>query len=202
MHQGCAVILAAGTASRMGSAKQLLTLHGCSMLEQVISLALAIDFSRVIAVIGHEENRIQQSIHVADPRFRWVVNPHYQSGQSTSFRLGIEQALPNHRSVTVFLGDQPFIKRETVHQLWERGQESLRELQVPFAIQPMYLEKPGHPVFFGNVYQGQFDCIEGDQGARSVLAAMEQRVFLPVDDPGIHVDIDTPEDFEQALHIS
>ncbi|WP_312108187.1 nucleotidyltransferase family protein [Brevibacillus reuszeri] len=201
MQQGCAVILAAGTASRMGTAKQLLSLQGYPMLEHVIRLVLKADFAQVITVIGHEAERIQHAISIPDPRFQWMVNPAYMLGQSTSFKAGMERALDLHTSVVVFLGDQPFIKSETVQRLWEMGQKNMGERREPFVIQPTYREKPGHPVWFGNVYEGQFDQVEGDQGAKTVLASMK-RIFLPVDDPGIHLDIDTREDFEQAEHIS
>ncbi|MGG1659930.1 nucleotidyltransferase family protein [Brevibacillus sp. NRS-1366] len=202
MHDGCAVILAAGMAARMGSAKQLLPLKGSCMLEHVIKLALVEDFTHVIVVIGHEAERIVQSIQIDDPRFLWHINPLYELGQSTSFKAGIAKALEFHSSVMVFLGDQPFIQSQTVHSLWSFAKRKMQELQEPFVIQPIYQEKPGHPVFFGNICKEQFARLEGDQGAKPIIADMQPRMFLPVDDPGIHLDIDTREDFEQAEHIS
>lgn len=199
MQDGCAVILAAGMAARMGSVKQLLPIKGSYMLEQVIKLALREDFSRVIAVIGHEAERIQAHIQIDDPRFLWQLNPRYRLGQSTSFKAGLEKALEASSSAMVFLGDQPFIEEQTIHAVWTFAKRKQKELQVPFVIQPTYQKKPGHPVFFGNICKQQFASLEGDQGAKPIIAHMQHRLLLPVDDPGIHFDIDTREDLEHSL---
>lgn len=198
MRQVCAVILAAGMSSRMGSAKQLLALHGRYLLEHVIRLALREEFARVVAVIGHEADRISRSIPIDDPRFRWVFNPLYSSGQSTSFKLGIQKALESHTSVMVFLGDQPYVSSQTVHEIWTHGNRMLQEEREAFVIQPVYRERAGHPVFFGNVNSHLFEEVGGDQGAKTIIAGMNRRILLPVDDPGIHFDIDTLADFEEA----
>lgn len=198
MRQVCAVILAAGMSSRMGSAKQLLALHGRYLLEHVIHLALKEEFDQVFAVIGHEADRICRSIPIDDPRFHWVFNPLYRSGQSTSFKLGIRKALESHASAMVFLGDQPCVSSQTVHEVWSHGHRMLQEEQKAFVIQPFYQERAGHPVFFGNVDSRLFEELGGDRGAKAIIAGMNRRILLPVDDPGIHFDIDTLADYEAA----
>lgn len=200
MRQICAVILAAGMSSRMGEAKQLVSLHGRYLLEHVIRLALQEGFAQVLTVIGHEADRIQRSIQIEDTRLRWVINPMYRLGQSTSFTLGIRKALEAHSSAMVFLGDQPFVKSQTVHEVWSHGNQRMQDVQQPFVLQPAYREKPGHPVFFGNVNSALFENLAGDQGAKSIIATMHRRILLPVDDPGIHFDIDTQADLEKAQH--
>ncbi len=198
MRRICAVILAAGMSSRMGSAKQLLDLHGRPLLEHVIGLALKEEFAQVAAVIGHEADKISRSIPIDDPRFQWVFNPLYRTGQSTSFKLGIRKALETHASVMVFLGDQPYVSSQTVHEVWSRGNQMLQQEQEAFVMQPAYQERAGHPVFFGNVSSHLFEELGGDQGAKAIIASMKRRILLPVNDPGIHFDIDTLADFEAA----
>ncbi|MGG0940203.1 nucleotidyltransferase family protein [Brevibacillus centrosporus] len=155
----------------------------------------------MFTVIGHEAERISRSIPIDDPRFHWVFNPLYRSGQSASFKLGIRKALESHASVMVFLGDQPFVNSQTVHEVWAQGNRMLQAEQEPFVIQPFYREKTGHPVFFGNVNSHLFEELGGDQGAKPIIASMNRRILLPVDDPGIHFDIDSLADFEEAQHM-
>ena len=54
-----AIILAAGTSSRMGKPKQLLDLYGKPVLEHVIDAVLDADFTSVTAVIGNEAEKIK-----------------------------------------------------------------------------------------------------------------------------------------------
>lgn len=202
MNQTWAVILAAGRSTRMVAAKQLLELDGEYLLESVIRLVLSADFSRVIAVIGHEAERIEQTIAIRDARFQWVFNPAYPLGQSTSFRLGMEAAMESRAAaVMMFLGDQPFIRRQSVGEVKRAGEELLSRQAEPFVLQPVFEEKPGHPVFFGNPESLLLDAVSGDQGAKPIMASIKHRVFLPIDDPGIHVDLDTQEDVEKARQV-
>lgn len=59
-----AIILAAGTSSRMGKPKQILPLGNRAILEHVIQRSLAEDFSEVIVVIGHEAETIKNMITI------------------------------------------------------------------------------------------------------------------------------------------
>lgn len=192
-----ALILAAGTASRMGTPKQLLKLGQEPMLEHVIRLALAECFSEVIAVIGHEAKAIQETIHVMDARFRWVMSEDYHKGQGTSLNEGMSQISKHH--VMVFLGDLPFISRKTIHDMYHLGTEMLKDCEEPFVVQPSYLGTAGHPVFFGNMEPGWFKEIRGDRGAKAIMGKFKVKKKMPVEDEGILFDIDTPEAYQNAL---
>jgi molybdenum cofactor cytidylyltransferase len=92
------------------------------------------------------------------------------------------------------------VKSQTVHEVWSHGNKRLQDVQQPFVLQPAYRGKPGHPVFFGNVNSALFENLAGDQGAKPIIATMNRRILLPVDDPGIHFDIDTRADYVKAQH--
>lgn len=194
-----ALILAAGTASRMGTAKQLLKLNKEPMLAHVIQLALAECFSEVIAVIGHEANAIQETIHVTDARFRWVINEDYHMGQGTSLKKGMNQISKRHSSVMVFLGDLPFISLKTTHDIFKQGASMLKEYEKSFVVQPSYQGTAGHPVFFGNIKPEWFKEIEGDRGAKAIMDKFKVKKRMPVEDQGVLFDIDTPEAYQKAL---
>ncbi|MFD1705360.1 NTP transferase domain-containing protein [Siminovitchia sediminis] len=194
-----AIILAAGTASRMGTAKQLLNLGEKPMLARVIDLVLTENFSEVIAVIGHEANKIQETIPVPDVRFRWVINENYPMGQGTSLKQGMSQISKHHSSAMVFLGDLPFISRQTIHGIYELGKSMLKDHGEPFVVQPSYQGTAGHPVFFGKMNSKWFEEVQGDQGAKAIMSKFKVKKRLPMEDRGILFDIDTPEAYKRAL---
>ncbi|WP_332630805.1 nucleotidyltransferase family protein [Halalkalibacter flavus] len=197
-HKVCAVILAAGTSSRMGAAKQLLRIKDKKLLEYVLELVLEHSFEKVIVVLGHKAKEIKEGIDCASTRVCWVYNPDYRLGQSTSFVTAIDHIDSPFQSVMFFLGDQPFIESETVSTVLEEGRSRVREGSAPFVIRPIYDEKPGHPIYWGNFKKIDFSTLTGDTGGRGLLQFVEKVNFV-VKDRGILFDIDTLEDYQRAL---
>lgn len=195
-----ALILAAGMSTRMGRPKQLLELDGSYLLEKVICQVLSEDFSKILTVIGHEAEHIQACICIDDQRFHWVVNPDYISGQGSSLKHGIQGIEKDHAAVMIFLGDLPFISKETVQLILQHGLNLLYELQEPFVVQPSFKGIPGHPVFFGNIQKEVFEELKGDHGAKIIMKKIVHRKHIALNDPGVLSDIDTPEDYEQAIN--
>jgi molybdenum cofactor cytidylyltransferase len=192
-----ALILAAGSSTRMGRAKPLLEFRGSYLLEHVIRLTLSLNFSKIIAVVGHQSDQVQTCIRVEDERFQWVVNSHYQAGQSSSLLEGLKNG-EHYSSVMVFLGDQPLISEETIRLVFKRGVDQYGELpNQPFVIRPAFQGTPGHPVFIGNFQMIDFSRLEGDQGAKQIIRNIHHSFLLPVEDPGILIDMDTPEEYEK-----
>ncbi|MBY0123726.1 NTP transferase domain-containing protein [Bacillus sp. S/N-304-OC-R1] len=198
----CAIILAAGTSSRMGMPKQLLQLNGKPLLEHAIGMAVSAEFSEIITVVGCEATNIQRAITVNDPRFRWVVNEEYLSGQGSSLKTGISQVGEQHSGMMVFLGDLPFIENRTIQSIYQAGKEMLKEYDTSFVIQPEYNGITGHPVFFGHPDKKVFMELKGDRGAKIIMNKISMRQSIPVDDSGILFDIDTPDVYHEAISLN
>lgn len=194
----CAIILAAGTSSRMGKPKQMLRLGNRALLEHVIHRSLQENFSEVIAVIGHEANTIKENVLIDSEHFRWVENEDYQSGQSSSLKKGVASLKEHHSNVMVFLGDLPFLSTETIRAIYQCGAERIRETDAPFIIRPTYNKVAGHPVFFGNIDRYLFEQLQGDTGGKAIMNQISDRISLGVEDKGILFDVDTPAQFEEA----
>ncbi|WP_134703089.1 NTP transferase domain-containing protein [Ammoniphilus sp. YIM 78166] len=194
-----ALILAAGASSRMGKPKQLLDLGGKTMLEHVLSPVLRMDFAEIATVIGHQAESIQSRLCIRDSRFRWVLNPHYAKGQSTSLRAGIEALADHCQGVMVFLGDTPWIEQKTMQAVFDKGGELLAFTEGPFVVQPVLQGMPGHPVFFGRVPMKLFSQLQGDRGAKPLIRQIKDHYLLPVADEGVLQDVDTPEDVVRLL---
>ena len=85
------IILAAGEASRFGAPKQLLDYHGEPFVSRVARTALAAGLSPVVVVTG--ANAVPIEAALAGPNVHIARNDDWQSGQSSSIRLGL-QSLP------------------------------------------------------------------------------------------------------------
>lgn len=193
-----AVILAAGSSSRMGEPKQILGLGQSTILEHVIQLALKEDFAEVITVIGNEAQLIQDTIRIEDPRFKWVINEEYLAGQSTSLKAGIGGTSELHGHVMVFLGDTPFITSDTIQKVLQRAENKFLNGRESFVIRPTHQGVAGHPVFFGNVDKSVFAQLQGDTGAKPLFARFDEYVQVEVEDDGILFDVDTKEQYTDA----
>lgn len=197
-QQISAIILAAGTSSRMGQPKQLLLLKGRPLLTYAIESALSQDFMEILTVVGCEAAKIKQSILVSDPRFRWVMNEEYEKGQGLSLKTGMASVDQQSSGIMVFLGDLPFIAGQTVQTIFQAGMEMLTDCKESFVIQPEYNGMTGHPVFFGHLDRSFIELLQGDRGGKALMNNIACRLRFPVDDRGILYDIDTPEIYEKA----
>ncbi len=200
-HDICAIILAAGSASRMGKLKQLLPFGQRSMLEHIIDKVLHMDFVEVYTVIGNGAEEIQQHITIHDARFHWLINEQYQMGQSTSLQLALQHILPRYQHIMIFLGDLPFVTLETIETVAVNGSELLKENEQPFIVRPTYHQMPGHPVFIGHMTEALARKLSGDQGLKSIRHEFTNKMLIPVDNQGVIFDIDTPKDYKKAMDI-
>ena len=84
--------------------------------------------------------------------------------------------------------------------------ETINALIASFRVEPLpiliaaYNGKRGHPVLFSSQIYGEILAAPLDQGAKVVVRKDPSRVReLPLNDPGILADIDTPEDYRRVV---
>ena len=103
-----AIILAAGSSSRMGAGrhKLLLPLAGRPVLAHVLEAVLASSARPVILVLGHQADavRAQVASYLAHPAITIVENPDYLQGMSTSMRAGLEVLMTQARDAEMQVG--------------------------------------------------------------------------------------------------
>lgn len=194
-----AIILAAGSSSRMGRTKQLLKFDEKTMLEMVIENVAAHRFQQIVVVVGYQHKKIMNVISTEDEKIEWVINEKYMEGQSTSFEMGITHMKDSLSSAMFFLGDQPFIQKETIDTIIMAGEEKQKYVSSPFVIRPFYNDEPGHPVLFHKIRSLDITQLSGDEGGKGLMQQIKNKVKLQVDDPFTIMDIDTPKDYERAL---
>ena len=186
-----AVILAAGKASRFGSPKQVALWHNKPLLSYAVDAALASQANFVIVVLGANADACQ--VVLKDRTVHIVNNDAWAEGQSTSLKAGLG-ALNQEVSAAIFLlTDQPLITSSVIDAIIARYQETLAPI-----VWPEFEGKRGNPVLFDKSLFSEMQQISGDVGAKPVLLAhQDDAAGVPVANPGILLDIDTPKDLER-----
>ncbi|MFD6207719.1 MULTISPECIES: NTP transferase domain-containing protein [unclassified Peribacillus] len=193
-----AVILASGMSKRMGTTKQLLMFQGVPLLEYTIRKLLFFPFIKIYAIIGHNSNEIMNLIDIKDQRFEWIFNNMYQEGQSAALQKAI-RTIEDVDGMMVFLADQPLILDETIRQVFNEAATRMKKQEPKCVVQPSFSGKKGHPVFFSSTLFPFFKMLQGDEGGKRIINHSRNHHIIPVGDPGILFDIDTPEDYQILL---
>jgi molybdenum cofactor cytidylyltransferase len=185
-----AVVLAAGTSSRMGRQKLLLPVGaGRPLIRLSVERILAGGLDDVVVVLGRDANEVAAAL--ADLPVRTAVNPGYAEGQSTSLRAGLDALRPGTQAVVVALGDQPLPDPGLIGRLVAGFRETGRPIVVP-----RYRDGRGNPVLFAATVFAELRAVTGDQGGRGVVAADPGRVAEVVVDTPMPADVDTWADYE------
>jgi molybdenum cofactor cytidylyltransferase len=186
------ILLAAGESRRMGYPKPLLTIRGETFLAHLAAAMLKV-VTRLTIVVGAHADRVRPAIP-ADPRIEVVNNPDWVRGQLSSIKVAI-RALPAAASgALIHLTDHPTVKAETFAAVVD----GYRQSRKPIAM-ARHGGRRGHPVLFDRSLFGELLDAPEDQGARAVVNADASRVvYVDVDDPGILLDLDTPDDLARA----
>jgi molybdenum cofactor cytidylyltransferase len=187
-----AVVLAAGASTRMGDQKLLLPVHGVPMIRLVVEAATHSGVAETVAVVGADAEAVRSELGVGS--FRVVENDRFASGMSTSLQAGLAAARPDCDAVVFVLGDQPFVSAGLIDILVAR----FREKGLPI-VRPVVQGRQAHPVLMAAEMFPEILALEGDVGAREIVARHPEKVDLvEFGDPRPVGDIDTPEDYVAA----
>jgi molybdenum cofactor cytidylyltransferase len=187
------VILAAGSSSRMGRDKALLPWRDGTFLSAAIR-ALQPATELVIVVAGANAP-VLEPVANAQAAFM-VVNPDPQRGQFSSLQVGLQEVLNRGRDAAIVtLVDRPAAEIETVQQI--KTAFLANEEQI-WTVVPEYGGKHGHPIVIGREMIEAFLRAPAIGTARDVEHANQKHIrYLPVNDPLVVANVDTPEDFEK-----
>jgi molybdenum cofactor cytidylyltransferase len=157
-------VLAAGASRRFGAVKQLAPLRGRPLLEYAVESMLAA-LDPVYVVLGHAAEEIAAAADLGSATV--VVCADWDAGQSASLKRGVAAA-GDAVAVVVTLGDQPFITPQVIAG-------ALDHLEGHDAVRATYGGVPGHPVVLGRRVMDAVGDLEGDTGARDLLARFRVR---------------------------
>jgi len=191
-----AVILAAGLSKRMGELKPLLTVGKQPAIMRCISTVKAAGVRAIVVVTGHRHEEIENLLGTEAPGrdVSIAYNAGYHDGMFSSVRTGVS-ALPAYAGGFFLLpADCCAILPSTFIALAEgyikNGCASVAH--------PKYDGRRGHPPLIPALYKDQILGYNGENGLKGALSQLLS-VDVDTDDPGILLDMDTPEDYAALL---
>lgn len=193
-----AIVLAAGTSSRMkGPNKLLLPLSGRPLIHHVIESVAASSAAEVVVVTGHESARVQPALAGFDVTIAY--NPQYARGQTGSVRVGVRAAHADALAYMICLGDLPLISTSDYDRVIALFR-SCHASDPNAVVRPTYRGIPGHPVVFSGAWRTYLTSETASTGCRNVLRRHAEHV-TEMEWVTDHVvrDVDTPETYRATL---
>jgi molybdenum cofactor cytidylyltransferase len=205
-----AVVLAAGSASRFGTLKQVLPWGDKRLVAHVVDQALGCtDIGRVAVTLGAGANEVRLALGQRDVRM--VLVPDWAEGQSRSVKTGLSALLGESvgqqnagskaadqgalGAAIFLLADQPGVTPELLSALVQRHRETLAPV-----VAPRYRGQRGNPVLFDRSTFDEFSSLHGDAGARPILQSRPDEIaWLDWPTPEVTQDIDTIDDYRPPV---
>ena len=181
------IILAAGQSRRMGDLnKMTVEISGEPMVRHV-GIASSGSLAReTVVVTGHKKQEVMEALKGLN-----VVQAHnadYESGLSTSLRCGIKALSKDTANAIVLLGDMPFITSDMIDTLIKTASEHPNHIIVS-----THHGKRGNPVLWPRVFFDELCSVQGDIGARHIMAANQESVIDVELGSAASLDLDTPQ---------
>jgi CTP:molybdopterin cytidylyltransferase MocA len=186
-----AVILSAGFSERMGRFKPLLPLGTRTIIERVVNTFQSAGIGEILVVTGYRAADVRQAVSALP--VRCVANTDYMKGMFSSVLAGIQRLSEDCRAFFVHPADIPLVKPQTIRQLAGAfGEDS------PVVLYPTFDGRRGHPPLIAASLIPRILMWSGSGGLRAVLTGHhDDSAELAVNDEGILMDLDTPEDYQR-----
>ena len=198
------IILAAGESKRFNGLKQCANLRGKTLLAHVITQALNSNLDEIVLVLGHEKDKIIDSLGdlIKDKRIMTIENTNYFQGMSTSLKTGLQAAHEQSDAVMFILGDQPKVTTELINELLTAYKQSNGQLCAPVINAHKAHERThtGHPVIIGHKLYPELMKITGDIGAREIVRKnIEYAILVELEDNSSQFQINTQDDLRKYI---
>jgi molybdenum cofactor cytidylyltransferase len=189
-----ALVLSGGESSRFGgSPKALLPVGDRSGVRRIAEISLDAGFDPVVVVVGPHRSPIAHDLRGLSVEV--VDSPEWYLGRTASVQAGL-RAIPDDHDLLFWPVDHPFVSSGTVGALCRARDSDL--LAVWFI--PTHGGHGGHPVLWRSAVRPDLLDLRPDAPVRSLLPEFgPQVVRIPVEDPGVVANIDTPDAYRTAL---
>lgn len=186
-----AIILAAGSSSRLGQSKQKVKHRGVSLLEHTTRCALDSHADHVLVVLGSKADEHKEII--SSLPLETITNTGWEKGMGNSLKAGLKQLIEKHPesdAVLVLVCDQPFLTPQHLNAL-------IREFKIhKSGIVASLYGAIGVPALFAKSYFNELLALDDAEGAKKILAGNKANLTT-IPFPLGEVDIDTPADLSK-----
>ena len=185
------LILAAGASSRMKKTKQLLPWGKHSLIEHVLTNAIASDAGKQYVLLGAQTDAIRTRIE--DLPVQIIENKDWESGMGKSIAVGVQAILKqgNPEAILILLCDQPLIDTSYINLLIQKLMENIDEFKI---VGTQYRSRIGVPAIFSPDLYDELTTLKSDRGAAQLIADNSQ-FAISIDPKGKERDIDTWQDY-------
>jgi molybdenum cofactor cytidylyltransferase len=188
------LLLAAGSSSRLGRSKQLVSIKGQPLLLKSMNAAIESGIENIIVVLGANEQEHYQVIK--DAGVQVVVNTAWKKGMGNSLKVGLSyllQQTPKAEAVITMVCDQPLINSDQLLKLIFEYESSESTIVASF-----YQGVAGVPVLFDRTLFSELLLLPDDAGAKKIIQ-QHPHLVKTVPFPGGEIDIDTEDDLRKFL---
>jgi molybdenum cofactor cytidylyltransferase len=183
-----ALVLAAGQGRRMGGPNKLLsTVNGKPLVRLAAEAAMKSKAASVTVVTGHRKDDVKTALR--DLKVKFVHNPDYEEGLSTSLRAGLQGLPSDIDGAIVLLADMPAVDAATIDTLIG----AFNPEQGALLVVPTFAGKRGNPVLWSSRYFPALMAVQGDTGGRHLIGENPEAVAEVEIGETVALDIDTPE---------
>lgn len=188
------LVLAAGRSTRMGGPNKMLAeANGAPLVVHAVKAALESQAVEIVVVLGHMAEQVRAGIESAIPgrsRLRFVTNPDFAEGLSTSVRTGIGALSSNVDAAVVQLGDMPGVGAGLLNRLIA----AFSPVEGRAICVPTVGGKRGNPVLWARRFFSEMTTLSGDSGAKHLIGEHADLVCeVEMAGEAAITDIDTPE---------
>lgn len=196
MNQIAIVILAAGSAKRMGQSKQLLPWGDSTLLDSAIKNALSANANNFFVLLGAYKNEIKEKIDLSKTIV--LINENWEQGLGSSIASAtaeIDKKYTDINAVLFVLGDQPFISSFHLNAMIQ-----FHNKEKELIIITKKKDYKGVPVLFPRKFFSELMSLSNDEGAKQIIKRNKNQVSEIVTLDNI-ADIDTLESYSELLKI-
>ncbi|MBI5403030.1 MAG: nucleotidyltransferase family protein [Ignavibacteriae bacterium] len=182
-----ALILAAGSGSRIGKPKLILEYGGKSFLKIIAEKIGNTGIKNIVCVISSDKyDWAKENV----PGIEYIINPNPENGMISSVYYGVKE-LNICDAVLIIPVDHPFVLDETYKLIIGVVQENKG-----CVIKPKYKDKSGHPVIIPNELFETILKNDFSVGLDKIIAQSGcKQKYIDVEDIGVVNNINTKNDF-------
>jgi molybdenum cofactor cytidylyltransferase len=202
MAEIAAIILAAGKSSRFrgddpdAKTKAVALLDGAPMVRHVAQAAIDAGLKPLVLVAGFNAEEVAAATQGFSD-LRIVHNQDYETGLASSLRAGVAALPLSAAGAIVLLADMPLVQAQTIRRLVD----TFNENPGAAAVVPVHAGQWGNPILLGAKLFGDVALLQGDSGARKLLASRADVALMECADEAVSLDIDTRDDLVRLVRL-